>query len=66
MIDFDSRKLYSINAEGIQYDPYAPKGWQGTFGDIQDLISENHRYWIDGQKDYLYERRKNYELKHGM
>jgi hypothetical protein len=66
MIDFDSRKLYSINAEGIQYDLYAPKGWQGISDDFYDLIPENHRYWIDGQKDYLDECRKNYELKHGM
>ena len=31
-----------------------------------DLIPEDHRYWIDGQKDYLDEIRKNYKLKHGM
>jgi hypothetical protein len=66
MIDFDSRKLYSINAEGIQYDLYVPKGWQGISDDFYDLIPENRRYWIDGQKDYLDEIRKNYKLKHGM
>lgn len=41
-------------------------GWQGISDDFYDLIPENHRYWIDGQKDYLDEIRKNYKLKHGM
>jgi hypothetical protein len=64
MIDFDSRKVLSINAEGIQYDLYVPEGWQGISDDFYDLIPESHRYWIDGQKDYLDECRKNYKLKH--
>lgn len=66
MIDFDARKLFSVSSDGIQYDLYVPRGWQGTSADFYDLIPENHRYWIDGQMDYLDVCRKNYKLKHGM
>jgi hypothetical protein len=53
MIDFDSRKVFSANADGIQYELYVPEGWQGIFCDFQELIPESHRYWIDGQTNYL-------------
>jgi hypothetical protein len=66
MINFDSRTVFSINAEGIQYDLYVPEDWQGISADFYALIPESHRYWIDGRKNYLDECRQNYILKHGM
>ena len=51
MIDFDSRKIFTSlrNADGIEYDRYVPRGWQGISNDFYDLIPEGLRYWADSE-----------------
>ena len=53
LIDFDSRKLYSLYSEPLGLEHYVPDGWSGVFGDFYKLVPVEHRYWIDGGNDYL-------------
>lgn len=53
LIDFDSRRLFSVYSETLELERYVPDGWTGVFGDFYEAIPMNHRYWIDGGADYL-------------
>ena len=55
LIDADRRRLSSIHVEGMSYEEYVPEGWGGDAEDFYEVIPPEHRYWIDGGKDYLRE-----------
>ena len=55
LIDADRRRLSSIHVEGMSYEEYVPEGWGGDAEDFYEVIPPEHRFWIDGGKDYLRE-----------
>ncbi len=52
-LDFDRRRLFSVYAEALQLERYVPDGWVGVLGEFYDVVPVGHRYWIDGDRDYL-------------
>lgn len=53
LIDFESRRLFSVYSETLELERYVPSGWKGQFGEFYEVIPIEHRYWIDGGDDYL-------------
>jgi hypothetical protein len=53
LIDFDHRRLISMYSEPLELERYVPSGWQGEYRSLFDEIPVQHRYWIDGSRNYL-------------
>ncbi len=52
-IDFDQRKLYTLYDDGINFEYYLPKDWEGSYQNFYDKISDNMRYWKQDNIDWL-------------
>lgn len=64
LIDFEAKQLASVNMDGIQFELYVPLDWRGEVENFYDQIPIAHRYWIDGERDYLEECIENSKNKH--
>ena len=53
LIDFDHLRLRSVHSEGLQFDLYVPKGWQGQYEDFYEQLPASRKYWIDKTNDFL-------------
>lgn len=53
LVDFDARRLCSVYSEPLALERYVPAGWTGKHGDFYGEVPVEHRYWLDGEADYL-------------
>ncbi len=53
LIDFDSKKLFSLFPEPLSFEAYVPDKWVGVYDDFYDLVPEVEKYWIIGGVNYF-------------
>lgn len=44
-IDFDSKRLISNFSEPLEYERFAPDGWEASYGQFDNYIPFDQRYW---------------------
>ena len=54
LINFDSKRLYSMFPEPASYEEYVPEGWSGKYEDFTDIIPKSEKYWIDKFNNNLF------------
>lgn len=52
-VDFDARKVWSIDPESTSFVDYIPDGWTGEYDAFFDQIPEHSRYWVSETGDML-------------
>lgn len=51
-VDFDKKKFISYFPEPEAYEEFIPDNWCGKYRTFDELIPDNHKYWIIDGKNY--------------
>jgi hypothetical protein len=55
LVNFDQKMFYSMFPEPASFEEYVPSDWKGTYEDFTPLIPKTEKYWMNKDRESLFE-----------